>query len=161
MPTCGGAAGSDGGADRLEGTQNLTDESSRDFLKLKFETQAREMVEKDRLLRELDTNQDRLREARDSHGREPPGSRGPSSVAQPDTQHVQREELRDRSDKMAKRLQMMTQRYEALKKRAAMEVERFKSDIKHLKQKLKDVEKQLFKVQWNNYLSASEQHDWF
>uniref|UniRef100_A0A8C8I7M0 Uncharacterized protein n=1 Tax=Oncorhynchus tshawytscha TaxID=74940 RepID=A0A8C8I7M0_ONCTS len=125
---------------RLEGTQNLTDESSRDFLKLKFETQAREMVEKDRLLRELDTNQDRLREARDSHGREPPGSRGPSSV--------------DRSDKMAKRLQMMTQRYEALKKRAAMEVERFKSDIKHLKQKLKDVEKQLFKVSMGQMLYA-------
>ncbi|XP_031658039.1 coiled-coil domain-containing protein 77-like [Oncorhynchus kisutch] len=140
--------------DKLEGTQNLTDESSRDFLKLKFETQARERVEKDRLLRELDTNQDRLREARDSHGREQPGSRGPSSVAQPDTQHVQREELRDRSDKMAKRLQMMTQRYEALKKRAAMEVEGFKSDIKHLKQKLKDVEKQLFKVSMGQMLYA-------
>ncbi|XP_036789898.1 coiled-coil domain-containing protein 77 [Oncorhynchus mykiss] len=55
----------------------------------------------------------------------------------------------DRSDKMAKRLQMMTQRYEALKKRAAMEVEGFKSDIKHLQQKLKDVEKQLFKVTLN------------
>lgn len=82
---------------RLEGTQNLTDESSRDFLQLKLETQAREkawMVEKDRLLQELNTNQDRLREARDSHGREQPGFRGPSSMAQPDTQHVQREELR-------------------------------------------------------------------
>ncbi|XP_029614064.1 coiled-coil domain-containing protein 77 [Salmo trutta] len=176
--------------DKLEGTQNLTDESSRDFLQLKLETQAREkgwMVEKDRLLQELNTNQDRLREARDGHGREQPGFRGPSSMAQPDTQHVQREELRslqgayrlvemyreqcvtletdlaqireegdvgreifkDRSDKIAKRLQMMTQRYEALKKKAAMEVEGFKTDIKHLRQKLNDMEKQLFKVTLN------------
>uniref|UniRef100_A0A8C7TJ27 Uncharacterized protein n=1 Tax=Oncorhynchus mykiss TaxID=8022 RepID=A0A8C7TJ27_ONCMY len=60
----------------------------------------------------------------------------------------------DRSDKMAKRLQMMTQRYEALKKRAAMEVEGFKSDIKHLQQKLKDVEKQLFKVSMGQMLYA-------
>uniref|UniRef100_A0A4W5L2A6 Coiled-coil domain containing 77 n=1 Tax=Hucho hucho TaxID=62062 RepID=A0A4W5L2A6_9TELE len=177
--------------DKLEGTQNLLDERSRDFIQLKFETQAREkgwMVEKDRLLRDLDSNQERLREARDSHRREQPGSRGPSSMAQPDTQHFHREELqslqrayrlvemyreqcvtletdlaqireegdvgreifKDRSDKIAKRLQMMTQRYEALEKRRAMEVEGFKTDIKHLRQKLKDVEKKLFKVSMTN-----------
>uniref|UniRef100_A0A4W5KMF9 Coiled-coil domain containing 77 n=1 Tax=Hucho hucho TaxID=62062 RepID=A0A4W5KMF9_9TELE len=176
--------------DKLEGTQNLLDERSRDFIQLKFETQAREkgwMVEKDRLLRDLDSNQERLREARDSHRREQPGSRGPSSMAQPDTQHFHREELqslqrayrlvemyreqcvtletdlaqireegdvgreifKDRSDKIAKRLQMMTQRYEALEKRRAMEVEGFKTDIKHLRQKLKDVEKKLFKATLN------------
>lgn len=54
--------------------------------------------------------------------------------------------VQERSDKMAKRLQLMTQRYEALEKRRSMEVEGFKTDIKHLRQKLKDVEKQLFKV---------------
>jgi hypothetical protein len=61
------------------------------------------MVEKDRLLRELDSTQDRLRKASDGHGREQPGpgSGGHgSSMAllltqpQPDTQHVHREELR-------------------------------------------------------------------
>ncbi|KAK6318517.1 hypothetical protein J4Q44_G00118080 [Coregonus suidteri] len=186
----------------LERTQNLMYESTRDFLQLKLETRAHEkgwMVEKDQLLQELDSNQDRLREAKDSHGREQPGSRGPSSSSmallltqpQPDTQHVHREELRamqeelkqancltemyreqcvtletdlaqireegdvgreifkDRSDKIAKRLQMMTQRYEALEKRRAIEVEGFKTDIKYLRQKLKDVEKQLFKVTLN------------
>lgn len=55
-------------------------------------------------------------------------------------------DVQERSDKMAKRLQLMTQRYEALEKRRSMEVEGFKTDIKHLRQKLKDVEKQLFKV---------------
>ncbi|CAB1323520.1 unnamed protein product [Coregonus sp. 'balchen'] len=188
--------------DKLERTQNLMYESTRDFLQLKLETRAHEkgwMVEKDQLLQELDSNQDRLREAKDSHGREQPGSRGPSSSSmallltqpQPDTQHVHREELRamqeelkqancltemyreqcvtletdlaqireegdvgreifkDRSDKIAKRLQMMTQRYEALEKRRAIEVEGFKTDIKYLRQKLKDVEKQLFKVTLN------------
>lgn len=54
--------------------------------------------------------------------------------------------VQDRSDKMAKRLQLMTQRYEALEKRRAMEVEGFKTDLKHLRQKFKDVEKQLLKV---------------
>lgn len=52
----------------------------------------------------------------------------------------------ERSDKMAKRLELMTQRYEALEKRRIMEVEGFKTDLKHLRQKFKDVEKQLLKV---------------
>lgn len=56
------------------------------------------------------------------------------------------ERVQERSDKMAKRLQLMTQRYEALEKRRAMEVEGFKTDLKHLRQKFKDVEKQLLKV---------------
>lgn len=54
--------------------------------------------------------------------------------------------VQERSDKMAKRLQLMTQRYEALEKRRVMEVEGFKTDLKHLRQKFKDVEKQLLKV---------------
>ncbi|XP_039616601.1 coiled-coil domain-containing protein 77 [Polypterus senegalus] len=62
---------------------------------------------------------------------------------------VGREIFKERSDKMAKRLQLMTTRYEALEKRRAMEVEGFKNDIKLLRQRLKDLEKQLFKVTLN------------
>ncbi|NWJ01328.1 CCD77 protein, partial [Crypturellus undulatus] len=57
--------------------------------------------------------------------------------------------FKERSEKMAKRLQLMTQRYEALEKRRNMEVEGFKNDIKLLRQRLKDVEKQLFRVTLN------------
>eukprot|EP00079_Xenopus_tropicalis_P032229 XP_017946000.1 PREDICTED: coiled-coil domain-containing protein 77-like [Xenopus tropicalis] len=59
---------------------------------------------------------------------------------------VGREIFKERSDKVAKRLQLMAQRYEALEKRRNMEVEGYKTDIKLLRQRLKDVEKQLFKV---------------
>ncbi|XP_071387154.1 coiled-coil domain-containing protein 77 [Centroberyx affinis] len=182
--------------DKLQRTQNLLYESTRDFLQLKFDTRAHEkswMVEKDRLLRELDSCHDRLRRAR-SGGDEPGRGWQPSSTAlllarpQPDAQQPHKEELKamqedlkqahrlaemyreqcitletelsqireegdvgreifkERSDKMAKRLQLMTQRYEALEKRRAMEVEGFKTDLKLLRQKLKDVEKQLLKV---------------
>ncbi|XP_036962270.1 coiled-coil domain-containing protein 77 [Acanthopagrus latus] len=62
---------------------------------------------------------------------------------------VGREIFKERSDKMAKRLQLMTQRYEALEKRRAMEVEGFKTDLKQLRQKFKDVEKQLIKATLN------------
>ncbi|KAM4675565.1 coiled-coil domain-containing protein 77 [Discoglossus pictus] len=62
---------------------------------------------------------------------------------------VGREIFKERSDKVAKRLQLMTKRYEALEKRRNMEVEGFKTDIKLLRQRLKDVEKQLFKVTLN------------
>ncbi|XP_053574802.1 coiled-coil domain-containing protein 77 [Bombina bombina] len=62
---------------------------------------------------------------------------------------VGREIFKERSGKVAKRLQLMTKRYEALEKRRNMEVEGFKTDIKLLRQRLKDVEKQLFKVTLN------------
>ncbi|KTG00484.1 hypothetical protein cypCar_00023066 [Cyprinus carpio] len=62
---------------------------------------------------------------------------------------VGREIFKERSDKMANRLQLMTKRYEALEKRRAMEVEGFKTDIKLLRQKVKDVEKYLFKLTLN------------
>lgn len=55
--------------------------------------------------------------------------------------------VQERSDKMAKRLQLMTKRYEALEKRRAMEAEGFKTDLRLLKDKFKDVERKLFKVQ--------------
>ncbi|XP_029908938.1 coiled-coil domain-containing protein 77 [Myripristis murdjan] len=182
--------------DKLQHTQNLLYESTRDFLQLKFETRAHEkswMVEKDRLLRDLDSCHDRLRKT--GRGGDEPGRGWPPSSTtllltrpQPESQTAHKEELKavqeelkqahrlaemyreqcitletelaqireegdvgreifkERSDKMAKRLQLMTQRYEALEKRRAMEVEGFKTDLKLLRQKLKDVEKQLLKV---------------
>nr|XP_046249968.1 coiled-coil domain-containing protein 77 isoform X2 [Scatophagus argus] len=186
--------------DKLQRTQNLLYESTKDFLQLKFDTRAHEkswMMEKDKLLRELDTCHNRLRKV-GSAGAEMGRTWKPSSSTplllpqpQPESQQAHKEELKilhedlkqahrlaemyreqcitletelsqireegdvgreifkERSDKMAKRLQLMTQRYEALEKRRAMEVEGFKTDLKHLKQKFKDVEKQLLKATLN------------
>ncbi|XP_030628659.1 coiled-coil domain-containing protein 77 [Chanos chanos] len=56
--------------DKLQRTQNLLYESTRDFLQLKFDNRVQEknwMTEKDELLRKLDSYQDKLREARGSH----------------------------------------------------------------------------------------------
>ncbi|KAM4554237.1 coiled-coil domain-containing protein 77 [Fundulus diaphanus] len=187
--------------EKLQRTQNLLHESTRDFLQLKFDSRAQEkswMVEKDRLLRELDSCHNRLRKT-GSSGAELGRSWQPSSsksaplfprpqpeLVQPHKEEIKalqddlkqahrlaemyreqcvtmetelsqireegdvgREIFKERSEKMAKRLQLMTQRYEALEKRRAMEVEGFKADLKHLRQKLKDVEKQLLKVTLN------------
>ncbi|KAM3870001.1 coiled-coil domain-containing protein 77 [Diretmus argenteus] len=186
-------------ADKLQRTQNLLYESTRDFLQLKFDTRAHEkgwMVEKDRLLRELDSCHERLRGTRSGSERLGKGRQSSNTdllltQPQPGSQQTHGEELRalqeslkqsqrladmyreqcitletelaqitekgdvgreifmERSDKMAKRLQLMTQRYEALEKRRLVEVEGFKTDIKHLRQKLKDVEKQLVKLTLN------------
>ncbi|XP_030588071.1 coiled-coil domain-containing protein 77 [Archocentrus centrarchus] len=185
--------------DKLQRTQNLLHESTRDFLQLKFDTRAHEkswMVEKDRLLRELDSCHSRLRKARGVGAElgqtwQPGSSTTALPQPQPETDQPQKEELKimqeelkqahrladmyreqcitfetelsqireegdvgreifkERSEKMAKRLQLMTQRYEALEKRRVMEVEGFKTDLKLLRQKLKDVEKQLLKVTLN------------
>lgn len=88
---------------RLQRTQNLLYESTRDFLQLKFDTRAHEkswMVEKDRLLRELDSCHNRLRKA-GSSGAELGRTWQPSSSAalllprsQPDLQQPHKEELK-------------------------------------------------------------------
>ena len=54
--------------------------------------------------------------------------------------------LQERTEKMAKRLQLMNQRYEQLEQRRNLEVEGFKNDIRILRTRLKDVERQLYKV---------------
>ncbi|KAM3609941.1 uncharacterized protein V6R79_022729 [Siganus canaliculatus] len=186
-------------SDKLQQTQNLMYESTKDFLQLKFDTRVHEkswMAEKDRLLRELDTCQNRLRKtgsggaelgrtwqtssAAQLHPRRQPESqqshKGELKALQEDLKQahrlaemyreqcvtletelaqireegdVGREIFKERSDKMAKRLQLMYQRYEALEKRRAMEVEGFKTDLKHLRQKFKDIEKQLLKATLN------------
>ncbi|XP_034541241.1 coiled-coil domain-containing protein 77 [Notolabrus celidotus] len=187
--------------DKLQRTQNLLHESTKDFLQQKFETRAHEkswMVEKDRLLRELDSCHNRMRKGGSAAGAEMGRTLHPSSSTaillsrpQPESQQTHKEQIKaqqedlkqahrlaemyreqcitletelsqireegdvgreifkERSDKIAKRLQLMTQRYEALEKRRAMEVEGFKTDLKHLRQKFKDVEKQLLKVTLN------------
>nr|XP_057931428.1 coiled-coil domain-containing protein 77 isoform X2 [Doryrhamphus excisus] len=204
--------------DKLQQTQNLLYESTKDFLQLKFDARAQEkrwLTEKDSLLGRLDTCHERQRKAAYA-GAEGGRPQRPSSSAQTQAdlsgvgsgqaaastgtstrvrvqpqsdfkqkqkedikamhadvkqaQHmaemyreqcvaletelaqareqgdVGREIFKERSDKMAKRLQLMTQRYEALERRRALEVEGFKTDLKQLRQKLKDVEKQLLQV---------------
>lgn len=54
--------------------------------------------------------------------------------------------FKERTEKLAKRLELMNGRYEALDKRRTLEVEGYKSDIKLLRQRLKEVENQLYKV---------------
>uniref|UniRef100_A0A3P9Q8F5 Coiled-coil domain containing 77 n=1 Tax=Poecilia reticulata TaxID=8081 RepID=A0A3P9Q8F5_POERE len=190
-------------SEKLQQTQNLLHESTRDFLQQKFDARANEkswIVEKDQLLRELDSCHHRLMRAKArfdgaelTKSWQPSSSRSalfvPRPQPEPSDQHkeekkalqddlkqahklaemfreqcitletelsqireegdVGREIFKERSDKMAKRLQLMTQRYEALEKRRVMEVEGFKADLKLLRQKLKDVEKQLLKVTLN------------
>uniref|UniRef100_A0A8C3B0G1 Coiled-coil domain containing 77 n=1 Tax=Cyclopterus lumpus TaxID=8103 RepID=A0A8C3B0G1_CYCLU len=122
--------------DKLQRTQNLLHESTRDFLQLKFDTRAmQEDLKQAHRLAEMYREQCITMETELSQIRE----KG----------DVGREIFKERSDKMAKRLQLMTQRYEALEKRRAMEAEGFKTDLKHLRQKFKDVEKSLLKVTLN------------
>lgn len=181
--------------DKLNKTQKLLYESTRDFLQLKFEGRAIEkswMAEKDRLLQELDRCREQMvlsrdperereqeieifrlsqaeRTARTSRNEEVKGLTEQLAQAHRladmyreqcvaledelakirEEGDVGREIFKERSDKVAKRLQLMTQRYEALEKRRNMEVEGFKTDIKLLRQRLRDVEKQLFKVTLN------------
>ena len=54
--------------------------------------------------------------------------------------------FKQRTEKLAKRLELMNNRYEVLDKRRMLEVEGYKSDIKLLRQRLKEVEKHLYKV---------------
>ncbi|XP_075285334.1 coiled-coil domain-containing protein 77 isoform X3 [Opisthocomus hoazin] len=138
--------------DKLHKTQSLLYESTRDFLQLRFDARANEkawMAEKDSLLRKLDKDLDQLIISRES-GREKK-QRDPKRMLQADdgAWKLHSREIKERSEKMGKRLKLMTKRYEALEKRRNMEVEGFKNDIKQLRQKLKDVEQQLFKVTLN------------
>ena len=57
--------------------------------------------------------------------------------------------LQERSEKMAKRLELMNSRYQELERRRNLEVEGFKTDIKNLRGRLKELEKQLYKVRGN------------
>nr|XP_054487883.1 coiled-coil domain-containing protein 77 isoform X2 [Agelaius phoeniceus] len=137
--------------EKLHKTQNLLYESTRDFLQLKFDARANEkawMAEKDSLLRKLSKDLDQLAFSTESGQKKQTelkkmlqGSDGASKSHS--------KEIKERSEKMGKRLKLMTQRCEALEKRRNLEVEGFKNDIKQLQQKLKDVEKKIYKVALN------------
>lgn len=88
---------------RLQRTQNLLYESTRDFLQLKFESRAHEkswMVEKDRLLREMDSCQERLRETR-SFQEQPRAFTTPLFLTQttPESSQMHRDEIRVGAEK--------------------------------------------------------------
>ena len=68
-----------------------------------------------------------------------------------------RDIFKDRTEKMAKRLELMTTRYAALEKRRESEVEGFKTDVKNLRKRLKEVEKQLYKVLYSPVQIMSKQ----
>ncbi|XP_072780013.1 coiled-coil domain-containing protein 77 isoform X4 [Taeniopygia guttata] len=137
--------------EKLHKTQNLLYESTRDFLQLKFDARANEkawMAEKDSLLRKLGKDLDHLAFSTESGQKK---QRELKSMFQGNdgTSKLHSREIKERSEKMGKRLKMMTQRCEALEKRRSMEVEGFKNDIKQLQQKLKDVEKKIYKMALN------------
>ena len=54
--------------------------------------------------------------------------------------------FKERTERVAKRLELMNSRYENLEKRRALEGEGYKNDIKILRQRLGSLEKQLYKV---------------
>ncbi|KAI1888482.1 hypothetical protein AGOR_G00185600 [Albula goreensis] len=140
--------------DKLQRTQNLLYDSTKDFLHLKFEMRAQEKRPKQSRQaqrQEVKALEEELKQAHrlaDMYREQCVGLEADLAQIREEGD-VGREIFKERSDKIAKRLQLMTQRYEALEKRRVMEVEGFKTDIKHLRQKLKDVEKQLFKVAVN------------
>ena len=54
--------------------------------------------------------------------------------------------FKERTERVAKRLELMNSRYENLEKRRGLEAEGYKNDIKLLRQRLGSLEKQLYKV---------------
>nr|KAG5711308.1 hypothetical protein BaRGS_006005 [Batillaria attramentaria] len=129
--------------EKLHKTQDLLYDSTKDFLEQRYQGRADERVwmgEKDKLLQELDRCKQQL-----SAGTNARNKSLNVSLAE-DTRAASAEEIKDRSEKMTKRLQLMNVRYQDLERRRALEVEGFQTDIKNLRQRLKDVERQLYKV---------------
>ncbi|KAL5013990.1 hypothetical protein ScPMuIL_008260 [Solemya velum] len=119
--------------EKLHKTQDLLYESTKDFLELRYQgripdyqlQQSQKLCEMYReQVIQLEDELSRIREEGD----------------------VTREVFKDRSGKMAKRLNLMNQRYQDLERRRNLEVEGFQTDIKNLRSRLKDVERQLYKV---------------
>ncbi|XP_045410645.1 coiled-coil domain-containing protein 77 isoform X3 [Lemur catta] len=128
----------------LHYTQELLYESTKDFLQLKFENQNKEkswMLEKDHLMSKIKQYRVQNKRKEDKVGKVLP--------VMHEGHHTQNEYIKDRTNKMGKRLQIMTKRYEALEHRRILEVEGFKTDIKVLRQKLKDLEQMLYKATVN------------
>ncbi|XP_045220475.2 coiled-coil domain-containing protein 77 isoform X3 [Macaca fascicularis] len=128
----------------LHHTQELLYESTKDFLQLRSENQSKEkswMLEKDNLMSKIKQYRVQCKKKEDKSGKVLP--------VMHDSHHAQSEYIKDRTNKMGKRLQVMTRRYEALERRRILEVEGFKTDIKVLRQKLKDLEQMLYKATIN------------
>ncbi|XP_077809377.1 coiled-coil domain-containing protein 77 isoform X6 [Macaca mulatta] len=128
----------------LHHTQELLYESTKDFLQLRSENQSKEkswMLEKDNLMSKIKQYRVQCKKKEDKIGKVLP--------VMHDSHHAQSEYIKDRTNKMGKRLQVMTRRYEALERRRILEVEGFKTDIKVLRQKLKDLEQMLYKATIN------------
>ncbi|XP_062402654.1 coiled-coil domain-containing protein 77 [Sardina pilchardus] len=91
-------------SNKLQRTQTLLYESTRDFLQLKFDSRTHEkgwMVEKDRLLRQLDTCHEKLRSGRGGLDR-PGHATVPQRLAQapPESQQMHQEEIRALSEEL-------------------------------------------------------------
>ncbi|XP_041966220.1 coiled-coil domain-containing protein 77 [Alosa sapidissima] len=89
---------------KLQRTQTLLYESTRDFLQLKFDSRTHEkgwMVEKDRLLRQLDTCHEKLQSGRGGLDR-PGRATAPQRLAQapPESQQMHQEEIRALSEEL-------------------------------------------------------------
>ncbi|XP_063449330.1 coiled-coil domain-containing protein 77 isoform X9 [Pan paniscus] len=128
----------------LHHTQELLYESTKDFLQLRSENQNKEkswMLEKDNLMSKIKQYRVQCKKKEDKIGKVLP--------VMHESHHAQSEYIKDRTNKMGKRLQIMTKRYEALERRRILEVEGFKTDIKVLRQKLKDLEQMLYKATVN------------
>ncbi|XP_038047723.1 coiled-coil domain-containing protein 77-like [Patiria miniata] len=135
--------------EKLHRTQQMLYDSTKDYLELKYEGRSQErvwMVEKDRLLQELDRCKEQLDVSKDDvlvisdH-----------ALEERQTQNL---EIEDKTEKLAKRLHLMNQRYEAMEKRRNLEIEGFKNDTRILRNQLKDVEKQLYKVEYCLFMSV-------
>ncbi|XP_063142185.1 coiled-coil domain-containing protein 77 isoform X2 [Rattus norvegicus] len=130
----------------LHHTQELLYQSTKDFLQLKFENQNKEklwMLERDHLMSVMKQHRAQYRKKEDKLGKVVPTLH--------ENHHAQNEYVKDRSNKMGKRLQIMTRRYQALEHRRILEVEGFKTDIKALRQKLRDLEQTLYKATMNTH----------
>ncbi|XP_010343331.3 coiled-coil domain-containing protein 77 isoform X3 [Saimiri boliviensis] len=128
----------------LHHTQELLYESTKDFLQLRSENQNKEkswMLEKDHLMSTIKQYRMQCKKKEDKVGKVLPVTH--------ESHHAQSEYIKDRTNKMGKRLQIMTKRYEALEQRRILEVEGFKTDVKVLRQKLKGLEQMLYKVTVN------------
>uniref|UniRef100_A0A673UK00 Coiled-coil domain containing 77 n=1 Tax=Suricata suricatta TaxID=37032 RepID=A0A673UK00_SURSU len=128
----------------LHHTQELLYESTKDFLQLRSENQNKEkswMLEKDDLMSKIKQYSMQSKKKEDKIRQVWPVIH--------ESHHHQNEYVKDRTNKMGRRLQVVTKRYEALENRRLLEVEGFKTDIKSLRQRLKDLEQTLYKATLN------------
>ncbi|XP_014675757.1 PREDICTED: coiled-coil domain-containing protein 77-like, partial [Priapulus caudatus] len=156
---------------RLQKTEGLLHESTRDYLQLKYQGRAEErqwMSEKEVLLRELDRyrqavsifaflgTQELEKQLRQSNKlcemyREQCVALEDQLCGCREKADAQEVMFKARSEKIGERLELMQRRYKELERRRLLEAEGFKTDIRMLRSKLKDLERQLLKVAVGNF----------